>query len=679
MMTPMKSILRTSAIFVSLLGAQAFGQSLTWDTSGNGSLSGTYYFREVLYTFGSTGGGQYAVFGNITFSGTGTYTITTASAVEVGAGSGTVGPLTGSYSINSAGFGFMTDPLLPLLGSTTGATIRGMVSHGVFVGTDTDSGFSNLFVAALEPSPAPTAATFNGTYSMTYFNFSALDGDPYDAQFTLSSSGGGTFSTSNLQGIYGTATGPATVTQSVGNEKYTASSGAIVLNFPTLSTSTPLLGGQEYMYFSSDGNFVFGGSPAQADFFVGVNTSASSSPLLNSPLFYNAGLYSYIDTGGFEDFDTYYGSFSLSQGNVIQHIRSLSVGNGGAIDSVDTDSAPTTSGATYSDGLYNYTIGGGGLYRIGYGQAPLLGIDIAVAAPSFSGSGVYLNPTGVVNAASYAPFTTGVAPGELLVLTGSGLAPNTSIGSGDIATTAQWPTKLNGVQVIIDGIPAPLYYVSATQIAAIVPFEASLYAIATIQVNNNGALSKTLTEFVSPGVAGIFTNPADGIGYAAAEHLSGALVTEANPAQPGEYISVFLTGLGSVFPPNLDGAPGSSTTLNNTVNTITANIDGLTSGTQTAASVVYAGLAPGYAGLYQVNIQIPTGVAAGDNFLEIDVTNASGVTVSTAEEALIPIGSGTATSSAVPRKEDSGKGQNNGKHWVPRPTQKPVITQPVQQ
>jgi len=301
-----------------------------------------------------------------------------------------------------------------------------------------------------------------------------------------------------------------------------------------------------------------------------------------------------------------------------------------------------------------------------------------VAAPSFSGSGVYVNPTGVVNAASYAPFTTGVAPGELLVITGTGLAPNTSIGAGDIATTAQWPIVLNGVKVFIDGVQAPLYYVSATQIAALVPFEANQFALATIQVNNNGVLSKTITEFVTPGVAGIFTNPADGIGYAAAEHLNGSVVTEANPAQPGEYISVFLTGLGTVFPPNADGAPGSSTSLNNTVDTITANIDSFT-GTVTAASVVYAGLAPGYAGLYQVNVQIPTGATAGDNFLEIDVTSSTtGVAVSTVEEALIPIGSGTATSSAVPRKEANGEGQKAGKHYQPRPSQKHILIQPVQ-
>ena len=135
---------------------------------------------------------------------------------------------------------------------------------------------------------------------------------------------------------------------------------------------------------------------------------------------------------------------SLNSGTVIEHSRLFSDGLGQSFDSITTGTAPTSSIATYSDGFYNYTIGDSGNVRIGFGLTPGPGIDILLAAPAFSGSGVYLNPTGVVNAASYAPFTQGVSPGELLVLTGTNLAPNTTIGSADIAQTAAFPTKLNG-------------------------------------------------------------------------------------------------------------------------------------------------------------------------------------------------------------------------------------------
>jgi uncharacterized protein (TIGR03437 family) len=246
-----------------------------------------------------------------------------------------------------------------------------------------------------------------------------------------------------------------------------------------------------------------------------------------------------------------------------------------------------------------------------------------------------------VNAASYAPFTQGLSPGELLVLTGTDLAPNTTIGSADIAQSANFPTKLNGVEVLIDEIPAPLYYVSATQIAAIVPYEVTQYPanFANVQVSNNGQLSHAVSEFLGTGTPGVFTIPADGIGLAAAEHADGTLITENSPAQPGESIAVYLTGLGEVIPSIADGTPGiSSAPFNQTFNTIYASIDGSTASTQ--ASVLYAGLAPTLTGLYQVNLTIPSGVTAGDNFLEIDVLDSTGNPLSTSEEAIIPIGSG---------------------------------------
>jgi uncharacterized protein (TIGR03437 family) len=450
------------------------------------------------------------------------------------------------------------------------------------------------------------------------------------------------------------------------------------VTFPNFNQSSPqntlLLSGQEYLYFSPDGNFVFGGAPNQVDILVGVRTSGGSAPTMTSPLYYNAGIFNSSQTG---DFETYYGSFNLSNGGVIEHTRYFSAGVGGSFDSVTTGTAPTTAGATYSDPYYNYTIGAGGKYRIGFGVAaggP--GVDIAVAAPCtdpqacFTGTGVFLNPAGVLNSASYAPFTAGVSPGELLVLKGTGLAPNTTIGTGDIATSSTFPTTLNGVQVLIDGIAAPLYYVEATQIAAIVPYSAIGFPIVTIQVNNNSVLSSTITAFVTPGAPGVFTIPSNGVGVAAAEHLDGSLITESHPAQPGESISVYLTGLGQVFPPlTADGQPGGSTTLNKTVNTISAVIDGPTA--STAATVLYSGLAPTLTGLYQVNLTIPSGVTAGDNYLEIDVLNSGGSATSIAEEALIPIGSGAVSS--IRAEEQNSETYKSTKHRNPQPLKKPIV------
>ena len=235
------------------------------------------------------------------------------------------------------------------------------------------------------------------------------------------------------------------------------------------------------------------------------------------------------------------------------------------------------------------------------------------------------------------------------------------------------------MQVLIDGIAAPLYYVSATQLAAIVPYAAIGFSFATIQVNNNGTLSHTVTEYVTPGTPGVFTYPADGIGLSAAEHADGSLITEHSPAQPGESISVYLTGLGQVFPPlTADGQPGSSTTLNQTVNSITAFIDNLTSGSATQASVLYSGLAPGYAGLYQLNLTVPSGLTVGDNFLEIDVLNSAGNATSVSEEAIIPIGSGGAEVPVVRPEIQNGETYKSTKHRAPQVLKRHITLKPVQ-
>ena len=166
------------------------------------------------------------------------------------------------------------------------------------------------------------------------------------------------------------------------------------------------------------------------------------------------------------------------------------------------------------------------------------------------------------------------------------------------------------MQVLINGAPAPLYVVSPSQISMIVPYGATTSVIG-IQVNNNGVLSNTVTNFTSLTAPGIFTNPSNGIGAAAALHSDYCLVTSDSPAKIGETVSVFLTGLGAVTPAISDGAPGPTDKFALANSSITAYVGSV------QASVGYAGLAPGLAALYQVNLTIPTGVTAGNVALDI--------------------------------------------------------------
>lgn len=277
---------------------------------------------------------------------------------------------------------------------------------------------------------------------------------------------------------------------------------------------------------------------------------------------------------------------------------------GGPFDYTYSDSYSLNSNGTYSTAAMNYVVGGDGI-RVGAGIGPSLGINVALPAPTLSGSGVFLNPTGIVNAASSAPFTARIAPGELLTLYGSNLASSLVV-----APSIPFSTSLGNVQVTINGVAAPIYYVSATQISAIVPYSIT-GSIAQVQVINNETPSNTVTMLVGTTAPGIFTVPPGGLGYGAVLHQNGSLVTTTNPAQIGETVSVYGTGLGAVNPTIANGAAGPSSPLSYTANTITADISGVT------ATVTFAGLAPGLAGLYQVNVTMPSGLTAGDNYLDL--------------------------------------------------------------
>jgi uncharacterized protein (TIGR03437 family) len=633
------------------------------DNTGNCLLKGTYYFRHVLYGVsnqpdqnGYVGdiGPAIAVYGGITFDGNGNYTIASGTMVSDSSNGLFTFPqyspstVNGTYAISPSGFGSIINPV-------TGDNIFGLVSaNGVFTGSSTEatSAYNDMFIAALMPSPAPGNPFFSGSYTAVAF---IPGGSPFyseDAFFQLNPNGSGGLGTINMTGYYGGG-GSGTISQSTANMSYFFSGGAAVLTFPTNANANfyagPVAGvssGKEYLYFSPDGNFFFGGSPDSGfDMIVGVRNGTGSQNF--SGLFYNAGMYqdeSSLSLGA-AYFNGYYGSFNVTAGgSIIEHQRISDPANSGAFGSTFADSFTPPITGTYTDpaGYEQYTVGAGGAARVGLGVWPYIGIDLGLQAPKFTapaGGAPYIDPTGIVNAASFSPFTAGVSGGEFLTLYGANLAPaGTSIFSGN-----SFPTTLNGVQITVNGTPAPIYYVTPGQVAFVVPFAAGLLAGGSIpiQVDNNGVLSNTVTMLVSATTPGVFTGNSSGLGYGAVEHADGSLVTTSSPAQPGETVVVFVSGLGTVSPLIPDGTEASASNLSYTypANDIAADISG------TTATVTFSGLAPYLIGLYQLNVIIPSTITSGDNYLEIFGPDSDNL------QALIPVGSG-ATSAArkfVPR------------------------------
>ncbi len=621
------------------LAAQVF------DNTGNGMLSGSYYFREVLFTASD----EVAVYGNISFSG-GTTNIS-AQTIDCNFNSGScTGPSpyssSGTYTISASGFGYISEQLIS-------SQIYGAVgANGVFIGSSTESGDWDLFIAA--PVTSQGLSTLQGPYSLAFIDPTGLlsQGVAYDALLQMTPNGAGSIGTVSLSAYAQSSTA---TTQSFSGIKYTSTSSAFVLTFPSSNSSTALLQGQYYLYSSPDGSFVFGGSPENFDMIVGVRTGSGSGL---GGFYYEAGLdvdNSQLSTTGSSGLDTYYGSFSANSGVLVGHER-IQSGSGSAQGYTYSDGyqAGTTS---YTDTLFNAQelIGTNGV-RIGLGIGPFLGISVAMQAPSPSQSGsVYINPMGVVNSASSAPFTAGVSRGELITISGTNIGPSTL----QIASSIPLPTTLGGVKVLINNIAAPIYYVSSTQIAAIVPYETTA-AVAQIQVVNNQTSSNVVTELVNLTAPGVFTIPPGGIGYAAAEHSDGSLVTTSSPAQIGETIAVFVTGLGDVFPSILDGAAGVSSS---TSNPITADVNG------TSATVAYAGLAPGEAALYQINVQIPSGVSFGDNYLDISGPD------SYTSEALISVGASASEAPAQATRPNVFERRKSPKSFHPMRRTVPLATQ----
>ena len=606
-------------------GFHAAAQTTGWDTSGNPMLNGTYYFRHVIYVLSSSANGSLSdaasLYGTISFDGAGNY-VMTATLVDLAQGSLQQGKVSGTYSIAASGQGFLTNPLF------SGDYIYGLVNQqGIFVGSSTETlnGYNDLLIAAPLANPAPTASTFKGSYSMAYMDLSG--GNPLTAiglQATMNPDGNKTVGTVPVTAYVGQS-GSSKIVQSISNVSYIFSNGAAVVTFP--NSNSNLLTQQYYLYFSPDGNFFFGGSPVSADMMVGVRTGTATPNL--SGLYYEAG----IDedesqlASGFANPDTFYGSFSANGGVIVGHQRINSLSTTATYNYTYSDSYTLGANGAYSNGSTNFVVGPG--VRIGSGIGPYLGLSVGLAAPSLnsslSSSGVFLNPTGVVNAGSSAPFTAGIAPGELLTLYGANLAPGVQVTSD-----VPFPTTLNNVQVKINNILAPLYYVTPTQLSAIVPYGVTT-GVAQVQVFNNAVASNTVTMQIATTAPGVLTQSQNGLGYGDVVHQNGTLVTAKNPAQVGETVSLFLTGLGAVNPTIADGSAGPVQPLSAASAKIQAYIGGM------AATVGYSGLAPQLAGLYQINLTIPTGVTSGDNNLDISGPDAY------TSVSLIAIGTGSAS------------------------------------
>jgi endo-1,4-beta-xylanase len=208
----------------------------------------------------------------------------------------------------------------------------------------------------------------------------------------------------------------------------------------------------------------------------------------------------------------------------------------------------------------------------------------------------------VIHASTSAP----VSPGTLADIYGTNLAAAP-------ATTSGLPlgAALGNVQVTVNGTPAPLYYVSPGQVDFQIPYSIAP-GPALVQVSSNGTAGGSAGITVQQAAPGILTW-VDGAGNtrAIAQNQDYSLNSSNNCAAPGSYVTVYMMGSGPLNNPIASGAAAPTSPLSQETLTTTATV-----GTA-YASVPFAGMAPTFVGLMQVNLQVPA--VSGDLPVQVRV------------------------------------------------------------
>lgn len=352
----------------------------------------------------------------------------------------------------------------------------------------------------------------------------------------------------------------------------------------------------------TSGRILIGGSTNSTDFPVTANAfqccSSSGKPL---------GFIARLDPSQSGKAGLLYSSFlGGSNGDLLLSLTGDTAGTWAAA-AMQTHSfdAPLTASA------YQRYFGGQFMGIANDGDAYIARFDLSLSGPV---------ATQIENAGGLAALPKNVlAPGLIFAVKGTSLGPTIPSGPQLDPGTGLVATTVAGVQVLVRGIPAPLTYVSATQINAVAPYEivSSVGGAVPVQVIYNGVPGTVLNASVlatSPGII----NFDDGAGQGAIVNSDGSLNSTNNPAARGSLVSIYATGEGQTNPAGIDGrvANDAVDALPRPVASVGVTIAGV------PCDVKYAGTAPGaVAGVLQVNVIVPASVFPGNVALVLTIGN----------------------------------------------------------
>jgi uncharacterized protein (TIGR03437 family) len=233
------------------------------------------------------------------------------------------------------------------------------------------------------------------------------------------------------------------------------------------------------------------------------------------------------------------------------------------------------------------------------------------------GQAPYFTPSAVTNGAS---FVSGLVPGSAATVFAAGVLDAPGIQS---AQSLPLPLSLANVSVTVGGKTAPLYAVANTngveQVNFQVPFDLTPAETTPVVVTRNGIASLAVNVPLLVYQPGIFTtNGQDAI---AVFNDTNTLVTADKPAAAGDLLYFYAAGLGPVHNTPTTGAATPARPFADTTEQPAVTLNGQ------LCEFFYAGLAPNFAGIYQVNVRVPADLAPGNAALVISIGGATSPTV----------------------------------------------------
>lgn len=357
---------------------------------------------------------------------------------------------------------------------------------------------------------------------------------------------------------------------------------------------------------------------------VGVTFNVTTAPIIQLPLpTIRINAYTGVKTSSAVGFT------NLGQGSLALTGATIVAGGVPA-----TTFTATTSGngvtinvdpGTLAAGVYNATLSIASNAANNSSVVVPISLQVQAAKPT-------ITQGGVINIATYQ--LEGIAQGGLAAVFGDLLAP---AGTALSSPTVPLATTLAGVQVLVNGVAAPLFYVSTNQINFQVPYDVPGGTTASVQVVSGAVTSNVRSipvvasiprimpwpAYLVPGNNGIVVNYGDGsLVLPTSIQLAGF---KSHPAKPGDLLVIYCLGLGQTSPAAVTGAAG----LAQAVPNATVTFGGGFSGPTISAAPLFVGLSGGAVGLYQVNVYVPQDITVGPNVsVTISVPVAGGNAIS---------------------------------------------------